>query len=99
MVQSNITCVNALIERTPDITRAESALREAALHYTGGHSITATIIRDKAEEDSAFELMEDALTHYCEVLETAKLNENAENHEALETAELSEMAKILRLGQ
>ena len=99
MVQNNITCVNSVIKKTPDIIRAESGLREAALHYTGGHSITATIIRDKAEEDSAFELMEDALTHYRESLETANLSEKAKNHEALETAKLSEMAKILRSGQ
>jgi hypothetical protein len=99
MVQNNITCVNSIIKKTPDITRAESALREAALHYTGGHSISATIIRDKAEEDSAFEFMEVALTHYREALETAKLSEKAEDREAPETAELSEMAKILRSGQ
>ena len=99
MVENNITCVNAIIKRTPDITRAESALREAALHYTGGHSITATIIRDKAEEDSAFELMEVALTHYREALETAQLSEKTKNGESIETEELSEMAKILRAGQ
>jgi hypothetical protein len=99
MVENNITCVNAIIKKTPDITQAENALREAALHYTGGHSTTATITRDKAEEDSAFELMEDALTHYREALETAKLNERAEDQEPLETAELSEIAKILRSGQ
>ena len=99
MVENNITCVNAIIKRTPDITRAESALREAALHYTGGHSITATIIRDKAEEDSAFELMEDALTHYREALETAQLSEKTKNGESIETEELSEMAKILRSTQ
>lgn len=98
MVENNITCVNAIIRKTPDITRAESALREAALHYTGGHSISATIIRDKAEEDSAFELMEVALTHYREALETAELSEKTKNREAIETAELSEMAKILRSG-
>ncbi len=99
MVENNITCVNAIIRKTPDITRAESALREAALHYTGGHSITATIIRDKAEEDSAFELMEVALTHYREALETAQLSEKTKNGEAIGTEELSEMAKILRAGQ
>ena len=56
MVQNNITCVNSVAKKTPDVAQAESALREAALHYTGGHSITATIIRDKAEEDSALDL-------------------------------------------
>jgi hypothetical protein len=99
VVENNITCVNAIIKKTPDITQAESALREAALHYTGGHSISATIIRDKTEEDSAFDLMEVALTYYREALETAKLSEMATNHETLETAQLSEMAKNLRSGQ
>ena len=93
-VQNNITCVNSVIRKTPGITRAESELHEAALHYTGGQSSTASIIRDKAEEDTAFELMEVALAHYREALETAKPSEGAP-----ETAELSEMAKILRSGQ
>ncbi len=98
MVENNITCVNSVIKKTPDVAQAESALREAALHYTGGHSITATIFRGKAEEDSAFEFMEIALAHYREALETAELSEKTRNREALETAELSEMAKILRSG-
>jgi hypothetical protein len=97
--QNNISCINSIIRKTLDITQAESALREAALHYTGGHSSTATIIRGKVEEDSAFALMEVALTHYREALETAELSEKAKNHEAPETAKLSEMAKILRSGQ
>jgi hypothetical protein len=99
VVQNNITCVNSVIKKTSDIAQAESGLREAALHYTGGPSITATIFRDKAEEDSAFELTEIALAHYRESLETANHSEKAKNHEAIETAKLSEMAKILRSGQ
>ena len=95
VVQNNITCINSIIKKTSDITQAESALHEAVLHYTGGESTMATIIRDKAEEDSAFELMEVALAHYRAALETAM----AKDHEAIETAELSEMAKILRSGQ
>jgi cellobiose-specific phosphotransferase system component IIA len=96
MVQNNITCVNSVVKKTPDVAQAESALREAALHYTGGHSITATIFRGKAEEESAFEFMEIAFAHYREALETAELSEKTRIREALETAELSEMAKILR---
>ena len=98
MVENNITCVNSVVKKTPDVAQAESALREAALHYTGGHSITATIFRGKVEEDSAIEFMEIALAHYREALETAQLSEKTTNREALETAELSEMAKILRSG-
>jgi hypothetical protein len=93
-LQNNITGVNSVIKKTSDITRAESELHEAALHYTGGESSTATIIRDKAEENTAFELMEIAFAHYREAIETAKTSEKAP-----ETAELSEMAKILRSGQ
>ena len=98
-VQNNITSINAIIKKTADITRAESELYEGALHYTGGSSSTSTIIRDKAEEDTAFELMVVALAHYREALETAELSEKTKNREALEAEELSEMAKILRSGQ
>jgi glycerate kinase len=71
--------------RRPQTSRAQkNALQEAALHYTGERNITASFFADKAEEGRAFEALETALNHY---------------REALETAKMSEMAKILRLGQ
>ncbi len=76
-VQFAISSIRSVIEATPAVSKAEGAFRQAALDYTGGHSLSATMFRDKAGEERALAAMESALNDYKAALRGARMSEAA----------------------